>query len=67
MSDNDPTSSKPSWIDLQSIVSLKRASALNSLSPDSMKRNYPDKIVKLGPRREGMRLGDALFIAGDSN
>jgi hypothetical protein len=30
---------------------------------DTLKRNYPDKIVKISQRREGMRVGHALMLA----
>jgi hypothetical protein len=30
---------------------------------DTLKRNYPDKVVKISPRREGMRVGHALRLA----
>jgi hypothetical protein len=30
---------------------------------DTLKRNYPDKVVKISQRREGMRVGHALMLA----
>ena len=33
-----------------------------SLSEDSLKRNHPDKIVRLGPRRLGMKRRVALSL-----
>jgi hypothetical protein len=47
---------------LKRIVPLKQASELSSLSEDTLRRRYPDKIVKLSERRQGMRLGDALLL-----
>ena len=47
---------------LKRIVPLKQASELSSLSEDTLKRRYPDKIIKLSERRQGMRLGDALLL-----
>ena len=47
---------------LQQIVSLQAAKKLSSLSPDSWKRNHPDKVVELSPRRYGIRLRDALML-----
>jgi hypothetical protein len=32
------------------------------LSPDSLRRHHADRIVKLSPRRSGMRVIDALMI-----
>jgi hypothetical protein len=39
------------------------ARTITSLSADALKRNYPDMVVQLSPRREGMRVCDALKIA----
>ena len=47
---------------LKRIVPLKQASDLSSLSEDTLRRRYPDKIVRLSERRQGMRLGDALLL-----
>jgi hypothetical protein len=30
---------------------------------DTLKRNYPDKVVKISQRREGMRVGHCLMLA----
>jgi hypothetical protein len=49
-------------LELRRILSLSQVSELTSLSEDSLKRNHADKIRKLGPRRLGMTLGDALSI-----
>jgi hypothetical protein len=47
---------------LQQIVSLQQAAELSSLSVDSLRRNHSDKIIELGPRRDGMRVQDALML-----
>jgi hypothetical protein len=44
------------------IITLDQASALTSLSRDTIKRNYRDKFIQLSPRRIGMRLGDVLAL-----
>ena len=44
------------------IISLQEAEQVSSLSPSSWKRNHPDKIVELSPRRLGVRLRDALLL-----
>jgi hypothetical protein len=44
--------------DPRRVISLKEAARLSSLSPDTIKRVYPDKIVHLSPRRLGIRLRD---------
>ena len=49
-------------LELDRIISLQAAKKLSSLSPDSWKRNHPDKVVELSPRRYGIRLRDALML-----
>lgn len=51
------------WIELQRIVDLKEASRLSGMSVDTLKRNHPDKIIRLSERRVGMRVGDALMLS----
>jgi len=36
---------------------------ITSLSGDSIRRNYSEYVVKLSPRRDGVKLKDALAIA----
>ena len=52
----------PKGHELNQIISLQDAERISSLSPDSWKRNYPEKIVELSPRRKGIRLDDALRL-----
>jgi hypothetical protein len=51
-----------SWLELNRIASLQEASRLSGLSPDSLRRHHGHRIVKLSPRRSGMRVIDALMI-----
>ena len=51
-----------SWLELNRIASLQEASRLSGLSRDSLRRHHADKIVKLSPRRSGMRVADSLTI-----
>lgn len=51
--------------DLERIVSLREASRLMSVSPDTIRRRHGDKILQLSPRRQGMRLRDALLKPSD--
>jgi hypothetical protein len=44
-----------------------RAAKLSGLSPGSWRRNHPTKIIRLGPRRIGVRLCDALLLLGESD
>jgi hypothetical protein len=53
----------PSEIELQRIVSLKEAAKLQGSSTDTIRRRQPDKIIRISPRRVGMRLRDALLVA----
>jgi hypothetical protein len=53
----------PTWIELQSVVRMAVAEKITSLSADNLRRNYPGLVVKLSPRRDGMRLRDVLAIA----
>src|SRR5262245_19998374 len=53
---------EPSWIELQRVAPLAEASRLSGLSIDTLKRRHADKIVRLSPRRLGMRVKDALLI-----
>jgi hypothetical protein len=52
----------PPRLELDQIIYLQEAEQISSLSPDSWKRNHPEKIVELSPRRLGIRLRDALML-----
>jgi len=49
--------------ELQRIVSLKEAAFLRGVSEDTLRRREPDKIIRVSPRRLGMRLADALMVS----
>jgi hypothetical protein len=49
--------------ELDRIVSLEQAAELCSLSADTIKRRHRDKLIRLSPRRTGIRLRDALMLA----
>jgi hypothetical protein len=53
---------KPSWIELERVVPLAEAARLKSVSVDTVKRRYADKIINLSPRRRGMKLKHALGL-----
>ena len=53
-------------LELRRILPLVEASALTSLSTDSLMRNHSTKILRLGPRRLGMRLRDVLQIGEET-
>jgi hypothetical protein len=56
-----------SALELARIAPLAEAAHLSSLSEDSLRRNHPDKIIVLGPRRHGMRVRDALMLNPNSS
>ena len=58
----DDVPPRPSAVELRKVLTLEQVSELTTLSADSLKRHHADKILHLGPRRRGMRLGDALAI-----
>jgi hypothetical protein len=51
-----------SEIELARIVSLKAGAALQGTSIDTIKREQPDKIIRVSPRRLGIRVRDALML-----
>ena len=56
------TAAEPNWLELQRITSLQEASHLSGMSIDTLKRRYTEKIIRLSPRRLGMRVRDALQL-----
>ena len=44
------------------ILPLQKVAELTSLSEDTLKRNYREKIKRLSARRLGMSVADALAI-----
>ncbi len=49
-------------LELARIVPLDEAARLRGVSPDTLKREEASKILKIGKRRLGMRLRDALML-----
>jgi hypothetical protein len=56
----------PTWIELESVLRMAVAERVTSLSADNLRRNYSHLIIKLSPRRDGIKLRDALAIANGS-
>jgi hypothetical protein len=48
---------------LRVVVEREEAERLSSLSWDTLRRRYPDKIVQLSERRKGIRVGHCLMLA----
>ena len=63
----------PSWLELESVLPLEAESGVTSvetvttLSADTQRREYPEFIIQLSPRRQGMKLKHALRIAGTAD
>jgi hypothetical protein len=47
---------------LARIITLREAAHLAGISEDTLKRRWPSKIIRLSPRRLGMRVRDALML-----
>jgi hypothetical protein len=60
------SASKPTWIELQRIISLSEAAQLSGISIDTIKRRHADKIIELSPRRRGMRMRNALMLSEET-
>jgi hypothetical protein len=52
-------------LEMHRVVSLNEAARLAGISDDTLRRRHPDKIVRISPRRVGMRVGDALQLRSD--
>jgi hypothetical protein len=57
-----PTSDELSALDLERVVGMPEAERLSGLSHDTIRRNYPDKIIQLSPRRVGMKVKHAISL-----
>jgi hypothetical protein len=57
-------SERPTWLELERVIPLSEAVELTSISRDGLLRHHHDKIVRLSPRRVGMKLRDAIAIGG---
>jgi hypothetical protein len=49
-------------IELSRIVSLREAVRLSNISKEGWYRNHSDKLIRLSPRRIGVRLRHALML-----
>ncbi len=58
----EPQARELSALELLRVITLAEASRLSGLSLDTLKRTYPNKIIRLSERRVGMRLKDALAL-----
>lgn len=51
-----------SALELMRIAPMPEASRLAGVDAKTLKRKYPDLIIKTGKRREGMRVHNALHL-----
>ncbi len=49
--------------ELDRVWELPKAGGFLTISPDTLKRNYPHLIVQLSPRRRGIKFRHILQIA----
>jgi hypothetical protein len=59
----DSNETPPSWLELESVKKMPVAVEITSLSADSIRRTYPEYVVKLSKRRDGLKLKHILAIA----
>ena len=59
---NDHTNRPPTWLERESVVPLAKVEKITSLDRDTIKRRYPDRVVQLSDKRQGMKLKHALAI-----
>jgi hypothetical protein len=54
----------PTWTkyELEAVKSLKQVEELTSLDRDTLARVYPEYLVKLSPKRYGMKFRNVLKI-----
>jgi hypothetical protein len=64
-----PTGNAPLDVELlerRRILPLQKVAEITSLSEDTLKRNFPDKVRRLSARRLGMAIADVLDIGCSS-
>lgn len=54
-------------LELERIITLKEAHELSGLSPDAWKDNYPEYVIRLSPRRLGIKLKHVLNVGRTLN
>jgi hypothetical protein len=52
----------PLELELERIVTLREAHEISGLSPDAWRDNYPELIIQLSPRRQGVKLKHVLNV-----
>jgi hypothetical protein len=59
---NKPVITDLSLVERFRIVPLAEAARLAGMSEDSLRRHHASKVIRLSPRRLGMRVCDALML-----
>ena len=59
---NDHTDHPPTWLERESVRPMSEIEKITSLGRDTIKRRYPDRVVQLSDKRQGMKLKHALAI-----
>jgi hypothetical protein len=49
-------------LDLEKKITVEQAAGINSVHPDTFKRNHPHLVRKVGLRAERVKLGDAINL-----
>jgi len=62
----DELLTKFSKLELLRVVPLPECKQLTSLSEDTLKRQYPELIRHISPRRVGISFADVLYIVHSS-
>jgi hypothetical protein len=52
----------PPELELERIVTMTEAYELSGLSPDAWRDNYPELIIQLSPKRQGIKLKHVLNV-----
>jgi hypothetical protein len=63
MSSHTPERDPAAEIALSRVVTLREAAQLAGVSEDTLRRRRREKILRLSPRRLGMRVRDALLLS----
>lgn len=56
--------SEPTYFDLQRVLTLDEAARLTSLHRDSIRKRYPQFVIRLSPHRLGIKVKHVLEITG---
>ena len=52
----------PPELALERIVTMQEAYEISGLSPDAWRDNYPEFVLRISPRRQGVKLKHVLSV-----